>query len=85
MAMTTSRVSGIGTEADTTTRREEKMKRRKYEEVEDGFPDGWEDDLMISSFTTNLDGTITARVDITLKSPNGDAWQAYRTVRLKRD
>lgn len=59
-------------------------KRKIYEKVEDDFPDGWEEDVIVSSVTTNDDGTLTIRIDIKVSSSDGRSWQTYRKMRLER-
>lgn len=60
------------------------MAREVYEKVEDDFPDGWYEDVIVSSVTTNQDGTLTIRIDITVNAADGRRWQTYRKMRLER-
>jgi len=56
-----------------------------YEKVEDDFPSGWEEECLVSSVTTNTNGTLTIRIQIGVSSPDGRSWLGFRTVRLDRE
>lgn len=58
--------------------------KKIYKQVTDGFPDGWEESAIVSSVTTNGNGTLTVRMELRVDAPDGRRWHTFRKLKLER-